>query len=81
MGLLEGKVAVISGAARGQGRSHAMRFTREGADIIALDICAPIGDDGLPDASPEGPRLAGQGVEGEGRRIAASRSTCVTFRS
>jgi len=36
---LAGKVAVISGAARGQGRSHAVRLASEGADIIALDIC------------------------------------------
>lgn len=42
MGLLDGKVAVISGAARGQGRSHAVRLAEEGADIIALDICADI---------------------------------------
>jgi SDR family mycofactocin-dependent oxidoreductase len=39
---LAGKVAVITGAARGQGRSHAVRFAEEGADIIALDICADI---------------------------------------
>ena len=39
MGLLDGKVAVVSGAARGQGRSHAIRLAEEGADIIALDIC------------------------------------------
>ncbi|WP_320443197.1 mycofactocin-coupled SDR family oxidoreductase [Rhodococcus opacus] len=42
MGLLDGKVAVISGAARGQGRSHAVRLAEEGADIIAFDICADI---------------------------------------
>ena len=38
MGLLEGKVAFITGAARGQGRSHALALAREGADIVALDI-------------------------------------------
>jgi SDR family mycofactocin-dependent oxidoreductase len=38
---LQGRVAFITGAARGQGRSHAVRLAREGADIIALDICAP----------------------------------------
>ena len=37
---LEGKVAFITGAARGQGRSHAIRLAEEGADIIAVDICA-----------------------------------------
>jgi SDR family mycofactocin-dependent oxidoreductase len=42
VGRLDGKVALISGAARGQGRSHARRFAEEGADIVALDMCAPI---------------------------------------
>lgn len=41
-GLLEGRVAFVTGAARGQGRSHALRLAEEGADIIAIDICAPI---------------------------------------
>lgn len=40
-GSLQGRVAFITGAARAQGRSHAVRLAREGADIIALDICAP----------------------------------------
>jgi (+)-trans-carveol dehydrogenase len=40
MGLLDGKVAFVTGAARGQGRSHAIRLAQEGADIIALDACA-----------------------------------------
>ncbi|MEE2854446.1 MAG: mycofactocin-coupled SDR family oxidoreductase [Actinomycetota bacterium] len=40
-GSLQGRVAFITGAARGQGRSHAVRLAREGADIIALDICGP----------------------------------------
>jgi SDR family mycofactocin-dependent oxidoreductase len=39
---VEGKVAFITGAARGQGRSHAVRLAEEGADIIAVDICGPI---------------------------------------
>jgi (+)-trans-carveol dehydrogenase len=41
-GRVEGKVAFITGAARGQGRSHAVRLAQEGADIIAIDICKPI---------------------------------------
>lgn len=41
-GRLEGKVAVVSGAARGQGRSHAVRLASEGADVIVIDICADI---------------------------------------
>jgi len=43
--LLEDKVVFITGAARGQGREHAVRLAREGADIIALDICAAVSDD------------------------------------
>jgi (+)-trans-carveol dehydrogenase len=41
-GRVEGKVAFITGAARGQGRAHAVRLAQEGADIIAIDICKPI---------------------------------------
>jgi (+)-trans-carveol dehydrogenase len=41
-GRVDGKVAFITGAARGQGRSHAVRLAQEGADIIAIDICKPI---------------------------------------
>lgn len=40
MGLLDGRVAFVTGAARGQGRSHALRLAQEGCDIIALDACA-----------------------------------------
>jgi NAD(P)-dependent dehydrogenase (short-subunit alcohol dehydrogenase family) len=39
VGKLDGKVAFITGAARGQGRAHAVTMGREGADIAALDIC------------------------------------------
>lgn len=46
-GRFEGKVVLITGAARGQGRAHARRFAAEGANIIAVDACAPI----LPDVS------------------------------
>jgi len=45
-GLFNGKVVAITGAARGQGRSHAVRFAEEGADIIAIDICQDI--EGIP---------------------------------
>jgi (+)-trans-carveol dehydrogenase len=42
VGRIEGKVALVTGAARGQGRSHAVRLAQEGADIVALDICDQI---------------------------------------
>ena len=42
MGRLTGKVALITGAARGQGRCHAVRLAEEGADIVAIDICRPV---------------------------------------
>ena len=41
-GRLDGKVAFITGAGRGQGRSHAVRLAEEGADIIAIDICRSV---------------------------------------
>ena len=40
MGLVDGKVALVTGAGRGQGRSHALRLAAEGADVIAIDIAA-----------------------------------------
>jgi NAD(P)-dependent dehydrogenase (short-subunit alcohol dehydrogenase family) len=53
MGLLEGKVAFMTGAARGQGRSHALTLAREGADIIAVDICAQAETVPYPMATPD----------------------------
>jgi SDR family mycofactocin-dependent oxidoreductase len=52
-GRVEGKVAFISGAARGQGRSHAVRLAEEGADIIAIDVCGPIDNLAYPHSTPE----------------------------
>ncbi len=43
-GTLEGRVAFITGAARGQGRAHAVRLASEGADVIAIDVCKPVSD-------------------------------------
>lgn len=50
---LAGKTAVITGAARGIGRAQAMRFAQEGADIIALDICAPVETVVVPSSTPD----------------------------
>jgi SDR family mycofactocin-dependent oxidoreductase len=44
MTLLAGRVAFVTGAARGQGRSHCVRLAREGASIIAVDVCAPVSE-------------------------------------
>ncbi|WP_067662833.1 mycofactocin-coupled SDR family oxidoreductase [Nocardia miyunensis] len=68
---LEGKVALISGAARGQGRSHAVRLAGEGADIIALDICADIATMDYPNASSADLKETVAQVEALGRRIVA----------
>ena len=48
-GRLDGKVAFITGAARGQGRAHAIAMAKEGADIIAIDICRQIDSNPYPD--------------------------------
>jgi len=53
MAKLHGKVALITGAARGQGRSHAVRLAEDGADIVAVDIAAPIPTAYYPAATPE----------------------------
>jgi NAD(P)-dependent dehydrogenase (short-subunit alcohol dehydrogenase family) len=53
VGKLDGRVAFISGVARGQGRSHAIRLAREGADVIGIDICADIPANHYPMASRE----------------------------
>ena len=52
-GRVEGKVAFITGAARGQARSHAVRLAQEGADIIAVDVCKPIENVVYPAATPD----------------------------
>jgi SDR family mycofactocin-dependent oxidoreductase len=68
MGRVAGKVALISGAARGQGRSHARTLAAEGADIIAVDICADIDTNEYPLARLEDLDETGRLVEKEGQR-------------
>lgn len=74
MGKLDGKVAFITGAARGQGRSHAVRLAQEGADIIASDICAPIASVPYPMAGDEDLAETARLVEGLGRKIVTARA-------
>jgi SDR family mycofactocin-dependent oxidoreductase len=74
VGKLDGHVAFITGAARGQGRSHAVRLAQEGADIIAIDICAQIDTVPYPLATPEDLAQTVEDVEAEGRRIVAKQA-------
>jgi SDR family mycofactocin-dependent oxidoreductase len=71
MGRVEGKVAFITGAARGQGRSHAIRLAQEGADIIAVDICRDFETVGYPMAKPDDLKETAAAVESLDRRIVA----------
>jgi len=73
-GRLEGKVAFITGAARGQGRSHAVRMAEEGADIIAVDLCDQIDTVAYPMATREDLDETVNLVEKTGRRIVAERA-------
>jgi len=68
-GSLEGKVAFITGAARGQGRAHAVRMAEEGADIIAIDICKQIESNPYPLSTPEDLAETARLVEKLDRRI------------
>jgi SDR family mycofactocin-dependent oxidoreductase len=76
---LDGKVAFITGAARGQGRSHAVRFAEEGADIIAVDICEQIDSVTYPMATREDLDETVNLVEKTGRRIVAEQADVRDF--
>ncbi len=71
-GRLEGKVAFVTGAARGQGRSHAVRLAQEGADIIAVDICAQVDSVPYAMATPDDLTQTVTEVEALDRRIVAT---------
>ena len=67
-GRVEGKVVLVTGGARGQGRSHAVKLAEEGADIILFDICHDIETNEYPLATPHDLEEAGLEVEKTGRR-------------
>jgi (+)-trans-carveol dehydrogenase len=71
LGKLDGKVAFVTGAARGQGRSHALRLAQEGADVIAIDVCRPV-DGAFPTATADDLAETVRLVEASDRRIVAS---------
>jgi SDR family mycofactocin-dependent oxidoreductase len=73
-GRLAGKVAFITGAARGQGRSHAVRMAQEGADIIAVDLMEQIESNPYPLATPDDMKETVRLVEALDRRIVASKA-------
>jgi SDR family mycofactocin-dependent oxidoreductase len=74
MGKLDGKVAFITGAARGQGRSHAIRLAQEGANIIAVDICQQIDTVPYPMSTPDDLAETAKQVEALDRRIYAAQA-------
>jgi (+)-trans-carveol dehydrogenase len=74
VGRVAGKVAFITGAARGQGREHALRLAEEGADIIAVDICEDIDTVGYPGPSKADLADTASLVEKTGRRIAIAKA-------
>jgi (+)-trans-carveol dehydrogenase len=73
MGRVEGKVAFVTGAARGQGRSHVVRLAEEGADIVAVDICEDIPGVPIPLATEADLAETVRQVEAQGRRIVAQK--------
>jgi NAD(P)-dependent dehydrogenase (short-subunit alcohol dehydrogenase family) len=77
-GRLEGKVAFITGAARGQGRAHAVAMAKEGADIIAVDICRQIESNPYPLATPDDLAETERSVKELGRGSSRGSPTCAS---
>jgi len=74
MGMLDGKVALVTGAARGQGRSHAVRMAQEGADVIAVDLCSQVGTVPYDMATPDDLAETARQVEALDRRIVTTQA-------
>ena len=74
MGRVDGRVAFVTGAARGQGRSHAVRLAEEGADIVAVDLCGPIGSVPYALGTEEELGQTAEAVASLGRRVIARRA-------
>ncbi|WP_028923407.1 mycofactocin-coupled SDR family oxidoreductase [Pseudonocardia acaciae] len=74
MGRVDGKVALITGAARGQGRSHALRLAEEGADIVAVDACTDLPTVPYPGATEADLATTAAMVQARGRRILAHKA-------
>ncbi|WP_319435635.1 mycofactocin-coupled SDR family oxidoreductase [Mycobacterium sp. RTGN5] len=77
---LEGRVAFITGAARGQGRAHAVRLSSEGVDVIGVDICEDIASMGYPNATEADLDETVRLVEKEGRRMVARKADVRRYR-
>lgn len=71
---MAGKVAFITGAARGQGRSHAVRLAAEGADIIAIDACTDVGSVSYAQATEQDLEETARLVTEQGRRVVARKA-------
>jgi len=80
-GRVAGKVAFITGAARGQGRSHAVRLAQEGADIIAVDLCGPMASVDYPLGTADDLAETVRQVESLDRRIVAAAADVRDYRS
>ena len=80
-GRMQGRVALVTGAARSQGRSHAVRLAEEGADIIGVDICGPVGNTAIyyPAATEEELAETSALVAATGRRMVAARADVRDF--